>query len=158
MEKIIQQLILLLLLLSFYCAPNILIFVFAFIEIVTSPSNKIDEDGLILKIVKELGTNSGMYTNSIHQMILPVAAAITAINYKSLPLRGLSLSIFIIPLITIFISIIDALLFNIQSVLVAPIKGMVSQYFIGIASNLSVYVMMLVGLHTGDSSKSGGSV
>jgi len=138
--------VLLLLLLLFYCAPPILVLAWSMYTIGSVPSHKIDTDSILLPIVSELGTRSGIYTNTIHQMILPVVAAITAASPNKDLTIGRGVWIFILPLLTIFSCIVDALLFNIRSTLVEPNINAVSQYFIGNASNLSVYVMLLVGI------------
>jgi hypothetical protein len=145
MDRFQQQVILLLLLLAFYCLPHFLVLVLSIYQIVTEPSNKLDE-GPLLDIVKEISTRPGAYTNIIQQMIMPVVAAITAANAENLSIRGLQKWLFILPLATIFICILDALIFNTRSVLSDTDKGVVSQFFITTASNLAVYVMLFVGL------------
>jgi hypothetical protein len=139
------QVVLLIFLLIFYCAPHIIIFSGAVYAIVTSPSHKVDE-GILISVVRELGTHTGLYTNSIHQMILPAVAAITAASSDKIRPQGLSNWLFILPLVTIFVCLADTLIFNIRSVLEPSVLNTVSQYFVGSASNLAVYVMLLVGL------------
>lgn len=141
-----QQIFLVLFLLTFYCVPLIGSLIWGFTVLYITPSKTIDSDSLLFSVVSELGKNSGVYTNTIHQMIMPAIAAITAANTKIARPAGLSSWLFIVPLVTIFCCLTAALVFNIRSTMPPETLNAVSQYFIGSASNLSVYVMLLVGL------------
>ena len=105
-----KRLVLLILLLLFYCAPQLLILAFAIYSIGHGPSGKIDTDSWLFPVVSELGKHSGIYTNTIHQMILPVAAAITAARPETANPTGNGIWVFILPLVTIFACIANALL------------------------------------------------
>jgi len=144
-DRTSQQFALLLLLLAFYCLPHFVVLALAGYQIAVMPSGKVDE-GALLDIIKEVATQPGAYTNIIHQMIMPTVAAITAANANSLTTRGMEKWIFVLPLLTIFVCILNALIFNTRSILPDQDKGVVSQFFIAAASNLAVYVMLLVGL------------
>lgn len=144
-----QKSLLLFILLAFYCASPWLIFLFGTVQITFWPAHKIDES-LLLNVVKELSSDPGKYANIIHQMIVPTVAAITAASGADL-LKSRAMSfLFLLPLATIFVCLVDALLFNVASVLTvaeaAQERGIITQFFVNIAGNLAVYVMMLVGL------------
>jgi hypothetical protein len=122
------------------------IFVFATSQVQGNPSGLIDT-GVFLSVVQELAKRPGVYLNTIHQMILPVAAALTvASNHPLGEHKSLLSYLFLLPLATIFICILDGLVFNVRSILGDVDKGLVTQLFINSASNLSMYVMILVGL------------
>ncbi len=149
MNLLKNRLILLLSLLIFYCAIPTLIFIFAMIQIIFSDAHQIDE-GEFLTIVVEISTRPGVYLNIIHQMILPTVAAITVVNNVELmKIKGYSW-LFLVPLVTILVCIINALIFNVyahDSLFSGETKGVTTQFFVNIAGNLSIYVMMMVGLN-----------
>ncbi len=144
--RVAQRFLLLLVLLCFYCAGPIVVFLMALYSLWWSPGLEIENETLV-RVVGEVASNPGAYTNIIHQMIMPVVAVITAANYASLTFSGLVAWMFIIPLVTIFVCIVDALLFNVfVSSSDAAVMG---QFFISMAGNLAVYVMLFVGLQLG---------
>jgi len=145
MDRLAQQAFLLFALLIFYCLPFVIILATSLYLIWYFPSNKLSHENTIVKIVIAVATEPGTYTNIIHQMIMPTVAAITAASADALAHRGYLKWMFVLPLFTIFICIADALIFNIQDIQNAP-KAIVSQLFVSAASNLAVYVMLLVGL------------
>ncbi|UCI07367.1 hypothetical protein [Mesorhizobium sp. B1-1-8] len=149
-----QQFVLLLLLLLFYCLGPIVVIFAALISIHDSPaqnlSSKLDET-LVLQLVTAIAKDPGIYTNVLHQMIMPVAAVITAANTSALRVRGVVTYLFILPLFTIFICLVDAAIFNTFSP--SDNKGVTSQLFISAAGNLATYVMLIVGLKIGDAKK-----
>ena len=137
-------------LLLFYCLPHVIILILALLEIFHSPSGLVDT-GKFLSIVEELARRPGVYLNPIHQMILAVATAVTAASPLSRAptdrlSRALSCFMISLPLITIVTCVVNGLIFSVFSVLSDSDKGVVTQYFVNSASNLSLYLMMLVGL------------
>jgi hypothetical protein len=112
MDRLKQQVILLLLLLAFYCLPHFCILADSIYLIWTQPGGKLEEGSLMVDIVKEISKKPGVYTNIIHQMIIPVVAAITAANAQNLTMRGLQKWLFILPLTTIFVCILNALILH----------------------------------------------
>src|SRR5262245_14722296 len=153
MDRFKQQVVLALLLLAFYCLPHFLILAASIYLIRSSTSGELETPDTLVQIVKEISTKPGLYTNIIHQMIMPVVAAITAANAALLKIQGLQSWLFILPLTTIFVCILNALIFNTLSNLPDNDKGLVSQFFVTTASNLAVYVMLLVGLKMGEGQK-----
>ena len=139
-----QRAFLLIALLLFYCSIPVSIFIAMILEIFLNPSHLIDK-GKLLEVIKEISSNPGEYTNIIHQMIIPTVAAITAVDFKSISSSKFANWLFLIPMFTIFICIFSSLIFNIYST-DDDIKGVISQFFVNLAGNLAVYVMMLVGL------------
>jgi hypothetical protein len=126
MDRFKQQIILLLLLLAFYCLPHFFVLGDSIYLILTKPSNELEQSDSLVKIVRDISTKPGAYTNIIHQMIMPVVAAITAANAANLKIGGLQAWIFILPLTTIFVCILNALVFNTLSNLVEADKGVVT--------------------------------
>lgn len=153
-----QQFLLLLFLLIFYCAGPVIVLVAALISLHSSAAvnltSKLDET-LTLQFVTNVAKDPGVYTNVLHQMIMPVAAVITAANTASLRMRGLANYLFILPLLTIFVCLVDAGIFNIFSP--DADKGVTSQLFITTAGNLATYVMLIVGLKLGEAKKAEGA-
>ena len=143
METTNQRFALLIILLSFYCAGPILILAFAIRAIIAYPAG-LAEDSTLLGIVKEIASSPGAYLNTIHQMIMPVVAAITAASYATTPLGRLSRWLFILPLATIFVCLANAAIFNLYGP--ADSRGVMAQLFVNTATNLAVYVMLFVGL------------
>ncbi|MBM2715709.1 hypothetical protein JQK88_31835 [Mesorhizobium caraganae] len=156
-DRSTQQFLLLMFLLIFYCAGPIIVLICVLLSIHDSPaqnlSSKLDET-LTLQFVTTIAKDPGVYTNVLHQMILPVAAVITAANTSVLRVRGLVTYIFLLPLFTIFICLVNAGLFNIFSP--DESRGITSQLFITTAGNLATYVMLIVGLKLGDAPKAKG--
>jgi hypothetical protein len=141
-----QKSALLIALLAFYCFPALFVTLWSIWQISFDASHQIDE-GTVATIVREISKHPGTYTNILHQMIVPTVAAITAATGDAV-LKSKSVSVlFLLPLLTIFSCIINALLFNIRApMFLADEREVIAQFFINVAGNLSVYVMMLVGL------------
>lgn len=156
-DRSTQQFVLLMFLLIFYCAGPIIVLVCVFVSIrdsiAVNLSSKLNET-LVLQFVTTIAKDPGVYTNVLHQMIMPVAAVITAANTSVLRVRGLVNYIFLLPLFTIFVCLVNAGLFNIFSP--ADNRGITSQLFITTAGNLATYVMLIVGLKLGEAPKGKG--
>jgi hypothetical protein len=147
-----QQVFLMLALLVFYCLPPMAFFVVFIYQIVATDANQIDESKA-LTALKTLAADPGAYSNIINQMIMPVVAVMTAANPNTRRLKGLSAWIFLLPLIAIFACLLNALLVNsfaATSAINAAQGKIISQYFVSVASNLAVYVMLFVGLKMGE--------
>jgi hypothetical protein len=149
MEYSKQQLILLFTLLTFYCLPQFGVLLWSLYLIYNDTSQMIDARSPLSTIIVEISTKPTAYTNTIQQMILPVAAAVTAAT-RDVKFSGIRYWIFLLPLLSIFVCILNSLLFNIRSSLDDAQRGLVSQFFISAAGNLSIYVMLLVGLKMSD--------
>ena len=142
-DRSMQHFWVLLILLVFYCIGPFLVVFLALQSIDASPANKI-ENQTLLDIMREIATEPGAYTNIIHQLIMPVAAAVTAATATTTPVSRPAHWLFIIPLATIFVCILNALLFNVATDIVE--KSVIAQFFINMAGNLSIYLMLLIGL------------
>lgn len=143
MDTISQRLTLVFILLIFYCAGPFVVAVFAIRAMLVYPAGLI-EDTMLLGVVKEIASNPGAYLNTLHQMIMPVVAAITAASYASTPLANVSRWLFILPLVTIFVCLFNAAVFNLYGP--PDSRGVMAQLFINTAGTLAVYVMLFVGL------------
>ena len=149
-----QQFLLLLLLLVFYCAGPIIVLLSVLKAIYDSPAQKLSsklDETLVLQLVTTIAKDPGIYTSVLHQMIMPVAAVITAANTRTLRIGGIVAYLFILPLFTIFVCLINAAIFNIFSP--DDSRGVTSQLFISTAGNLATYVMIIVGLKLGEAKK-----
>ncbi|MBZ9603315.1 hypothetical protein [Phyllobacterium chamaecytisi] len=143
------QLLLLVMLLLFYCGPVIVVFGFFVYYVFFTQSGLIE--GVIVNAIKTVSADPKNYTNTITQMLLPVATALTAVNYRSIFMTSWSAVLFLIPLLAVFACIVNALLFSIAtSNIEVPDSEAISQFFLNTAGTLSVYVMMLVGLKMGE--------
>ena len=153
MDQTRQHIILLVVLLFFYCVPIIFLFGYYVYLVVTSGSShplEFDaaQPAFVLKSVFEVASKPGNYLNIVHQMILPVIAAVTAASRKDVLDQGTFRLVFLVPLITIFVCIALAIGFQIHSNHAQ--KELASQLFLNFAQNLSIYVMLLVGLRLSD--------
>ncbi|NEH49586.1 hypothetical protein GR210_12415 [Rhizobium leguminosarum] len=160
MDRSQQQLFLLFALLLFYCLGPCWA-LGALVVASTGPGNEIEGGpGTIVNILSIIAANPGAYTGIIHQMIVPVVAAVTAANYSNIFSAKGQQWLFIIPLVTIFVCLVDAVFVNVfyDSFQVATtsdnksvnVSGAVAQLFLSTASTLTVYVMLLVGLKVGE--------
>jgi hypothetical protein len=148
MNKETPQFVLLLLLLLFYCAGPTVILIMSILSIKASPGGIIENRWLI-NILDEVATKPTAYLNTIQQMIMPVAAAITAANSKKLIFSGIVPWLFAIPLVTIFVCIVDALILSSDVAPTFTNAGAAAQLCLSMANNLAVYVMLFVGLKLG---------
>jgi hypothetical protein len=152
MERSSQHLFLLFVLLVFYALGPLLILLWTLTSI-NYVSGRIENDAL-LGIVTTLATTPGAYTGVLQQMIVPVVAAVTAASFQSILSHRLARWLFIIPLVTIFICLSDALVFSSlmtkedsgATIGGVSASGALSQFFLSTASTLATYVMLLVGL------------
>lgn len=155
MDRTRPQLALLVLLLVFYCLGPILALIAGATSIGTGGSI---ENEMLSRVLNALATDPGAYTGILNQMIVPVVAAITAVDHKNILADKLSAWLFVIPLLTIFVCIGGALFFNVVDIAdtngvgggsAAVASGAIAQLFLGWAGTLAVYVMLLVGLSVG---------
>lgn len=157
MDRSSQQIFLLFVLLAFYALGPLIILVWTLTSI-NYASGKVENDTL-LDIVTTLASTPGAYTGVLHQMIVPVVAAVIVASFKTILGHTLARWLFIVPLLTIFICLVDALLFSsllprdIAGLDVGgvPAAGALSQLFLTTATTLATYVMVLVGLQAAGS-------
>lgn len=145
-DSLNQQLLLLVILLGFYCAPTIIVFFVCVYDLLTA---KVIE-GMMVTAVSAVASDPKSYTNTITGMLLPVASALTAVNYRSILVRGWSATLFLLPLFAVFACITNALMFSIGTSSLLENRDVISQFFLSSAGSLSIYVMMLVGLKMGE--------
>lgn len=144
-----QQNFLLLALLAFYCLPYIWLAVYSLYIINFNPSQRIDA-GAMLTVVTHIARDPAAYTNIIHQMIMPILAVITAAGHRRTIDSSAFPWIFVLPLVTVVACLLNAVMFDLFSIVTDPtMRKMLSQFFLNSAGNLSVYVMLLVGLKVG---------
>lgn len=153
MSRIDQHIFLLFALLLFYAIGPIVVLFWGISAI--GVGGNIEDDTLV-NVLSTFASSPGAYTSVLHQMIVPVAAAVTAAEFRSILSHRLAPWLFILPLATIFVCLSDALFFS--SMLVGeegealigqiPASGAISQVFLGIAGTLATYVMLLVGLES----------
>lgn len=137
---------LLLSLLAFYCAPQLIVFVISIWNIASHPSHRIVNPSLLL-LLRTVSESPGATFNILHQMMMPVIAAVTAFSSNSVSFRDKTDWMFVIPLAALFITLINSVLF--QALAEYGNDGTpasVLQLFTNTAGNLAVYVMLLVGL------------
>lgn len=111
------------------------------------------EGELFRNIMHEVSIRPEAYTGILQQMIMPVAAAVTAAGYRTLLANRLSRWLFVIPLVGIVVCLSGAILFNsvrFSAALMesgkAEIDGSIGTVFLNSAGQLATYVMLLVGL------------
>lgn len=144
----LQHLSLLLLLLLFYCLPQFLVFYFSINDILNDPSHRIVNQNL-LRLVGEVSSSPENYFLIIHQMIMPLIAAITAISFSDEIGAEMLGWVFVLPLLGLITSLLNALLFGVYSEFDSDSEGAVRgavKFFGNSASTLGTYVMLLLGL------------
>ena len=154
MDRSSQHIFLLFALLAFYALGPLIILIWTLTSI-NYVSQKIESTAL-LGLMTTLATSPGAYTGVIHQMIVPVVAAVTAASFRTILSHSLARWLFIIPLATVFICLVDALLFASllsRAAAAAPASGALSQFFLTMAGTLATYVMTLVGLQAAGASE-----
>lgn len=71
---------------------------------------------MLRRVLSALATDPGAYTGILNQMIVPVVAAITAVDHENILADRFSGWLFVIPLFTIFVCIAGALFFNVVDI------------------------------------------
>lgn len=146
----VQLYVLLIILLVAYCIPIFLVTMATAWQIWQHPDHRIGTD--IVGLLQTVASDQSRYAGSIKNLLVPVASAITAANYKAIDLRRWGLFLFLIPLAGVFACVANALMFDVgvdTAILGDDMKkaiGLISSMFIETATTLSAYVMMLVGL------------
>ncbi|MER9163623.1 hypothetical protein [Mesorhizobium sp. M0715] len=145
-----QQMILLIVLLAFYCAPILWVTFLALADILWYKADGKIGSALV-KTMQTISADPARYTGSIKNLILPVATAITAVNYRSIDISKWGSALFVIPLLGVLACVSNALMFDLRvDQLAAAANGAgtpsISSFFVETATSLSSYVMMLVGL------------
>lgn len=156
MDRSNQHVFLLFALLLFYALGPAIALGWGIFAVGSSPGRRIEDENLI-GVLSTFAANPGAYTSVLHQMIMPVAAAVTAANFTSVLGHRFARWLFIVPLVTIFVCLCDALLFSSLLELETPAgevgqvsaAGAISQIFLSAAAALATYVMLLVGLQVG---------
>jgi hypothetical protein len=137
-----QQMILLIIMLSIYCAPIILVSFYALHLAWGSTNFTLDPTEPFSKGLIRVSGDTNRYTGLINSILVPVSAAITAANYDKVDIRGWGWSLFLVPLAGLVASLFNILLFD----LILDSHDSVANMFQNTGTALSVYVMMLVGL------------
>src|SRR5438105_70895 len=106
MDQTRQHIVLLVVLLFFYCSPLVLLFgYYVYLVAASGSSHPLEFDpqqpAFVLKSVFEVASKPGNYLNIVHQMILPVIAAVTAAARKDVLDERIFRWVFLVPLITI---------------------------------------------------------
>ncbi|MES0057261.1 hypothetical protein NKJ66_27145 [Mesorhizobium sp. M0078] len=145
-----QLYVLLIVLLAAYCLPIFLVTILAGREILYSTIDGMIGTNLI-KPLQKVAADQSRYAGSIKNLLVPVATAITAANYKTIDLTRWGSALFLIPLLGVLACVANALMFDIRvdtAVIPDADKAvpLISNMFIETATTLSGYVMMLVGL------------
>ncbi|RVD55405.1 hypothetical protein EN828_25240 [Mesorhizobium sp. M2D.F.Ca.ET.185.01.1.1] len=149
-DQLQQQMVLLIVLLAFYCFPILWITFRGVADIYWYKADgKLSSD--LVKMMQTVAADPARYTGSIKNLILPVATAITAVNYRSLNISRWGAALFIIPLAGVLACVSNALMFDLKvdqigSAANATGTPSISSFFVETATSLSSYVMMLVGL------------
>jgi hypothetical protein len=89
------------------------------------------------------------YTAFLHQMILPVLACFTALNFNNRQRMSWWNWLFIIPLFLMLISVILGAVFHMLTDLEPEKVKLISGFFVQMAQNFSLYILMLLGLQGG---------
>lgn len=144
----LQLNVLLILLLAAYCIPIFAVTVSAGWQVWEHTDGKIGSP--TVEFLLAVASDQSRYAGSIKNLLLPVATAITAANYKSVELTRWGLFLFLIPLLGVFACVANALMFDVAVDAIGTDAkksiALISSMFLETATTLSGYVMMLVGL------------
>ncbi|ESY87064.1 hypothetical protein X739_08700 [Mesorhizobium sp. LNHC220B00] len=144
----LQLNVLLILLLGAYCVPIFAVTVSSGWQIWDSTNGKIGAH--TVEFLLAVASDQSRYAGSIKNLLLPVATAITAANYKSVNFIRWGLFLFLIPLTGVFACVANALMFDVAVEAIGEEArksvALISSMFLETATTLSGYVMMLVGL------------
>ncbi|MFL9828863.1 hypothetical protein, partial [Rhodoplanes sp. SY1] len=138
---------LLIALLIFYSAPIIVAFGFMLAGIGTPTSDikrLFDEQAIGTKIIVKIAEDRNQYLGLFHQLLVPVLAAFTALGFEDFRRTCAASWLFVLPLVSLLLAIMLAVTF--PFVTNSDKATMVADLFNTMAQNLSVYVLMLVGL------------
>ncbi|HXW26245.1 MAG TPA: hypothetical protein VEK73_15990 [Xanthobacteraceae bacterium] len=139
-----QLTVLIVALLIFYAAP-VLIATGNWIARSTSARKSVFDSTLIVtELILQMAQNKKEYLGLFHQLIVPVLAAFTAFGFKEV--RQRATWIFVVPLTLLFLAITLSTSFKFLTDLDEDKVKQISELFVEIAQNLSVYVLMLFGL------------
>lgn len=146
-----QHLFLLFALLVFYSLGPLAALIWAFASI--APTSGLFQGELFRDVMHEVSSRPEAYTGILQQMIMPVAAAVTAAGSRTLFAHRFSRWLFVIPLAGIVVCLTGAILFNsvpfnasLMASGKAEIDSSIGTVFLNSAGQLATYVMLLVGL------------
>jgi hypothetical protein len=138
---------LLLVLLIFYGIP-IIISAYTAITRIGSGKATFDAGYFPAKLLLSLADRTD-YTAFLHQMILPVLACFTALNFNNRKRMSWWNWLFIVPLFFMLISVILGAVFHLLTDLEPEKAKMIAGFFVQMAQNFSLYILMLLGLQGG---------
>jgi hypothetical protein len=141
-----QLTVLLIALLLFYAAPVLIAAANWLLRLTSTPKSIFDQTLTVTALLLQLAQNKKEYLGLFHQLIVPVLAAFTAFGFRDVREKNLGSWLFTVPLALLLLSVVLSISFSFITDLPASQSKLIADLFVEIAQNLSVYVLMLVGL------------
>lgn len=141
-----QLTVLLLALLTFYSAPLLIAAGTVCLGMAGPRKAVFDQSDLVTDVLLSLAKDRNQYLGVFHQLLVPVLAAFTALDFEYLRRSRAASWLFTLPLFSLLLSILLAVIFPFFTNISEQESKVVSDLFNTMAQSLSVYVLMLVGL------------
>jgi len=141
-----QLTVLLVVLLLIYVAPVLLAITVVITRFRLSLNSIFDATLPVTDFLVYVAENKKDIFGLIHQLIIPVVAALAAFNVEKVRHGKAASWLFVLPLIFLAAAIVISIAFRFLTDLPVTQGMAVRDYFIDLSQNLAIYVFMLVGL------------
>lgn len=136
-------------LISVYALIPCVSFMVALFSVVMSESNKV-EAGMLVAVLSALSAEGDTAAKLLPKILLPITAVLTGASIDRLRGSVVGSYMFVVPLVGVLLSLGLAVLFEVaSSVDVGESKGAIVALCYEMATNLGVYLMLMLGLGIG---------